>query len=166
MLLAPARPRALSKTEENGDRVITGWRLPRASPILLGIAASAMVVTVLLPAELWKTPESDGSYSGFDPVVMYMNPTGEGREAGTIEIDEGSMTISAVPGSAPVVHLATSPLSYSSSFRVTVREAQGDSEPFYVAAWAPYQNLQYRLVFEPEPSTSRTPSGSTPGRGS
>ncbi len=131
---------------------MTSDRTRRLAQVALPVLAAAMLLTIFLPAELWRSPEVDGSYQGFDPVLMYMDPAGNGDASGSIDITEGSLALSALPGSEPTVHLATSPLSYTSSFVAVISKADPGSMPLSVSAWAPYANLSFSIVFESEPS--------------
>jgi hypothetical protein len=124
-------------------------RWPEAAVVVLALAMAAVVLT---PASVWKAPKTDLTVSGFDPNVMYASPQGGGAVAGVVQFTKGALAMSAVPGSRPVVDLATSPLSYSVSFYVTVLEAEPDSTPLTLEVFSPYTGYYYDIVFTAAPA--------------
>lgn len=120
--------------------------------VLLVALACAMVALVVVPATVWRSPRVDESYSGFDQVLMYMDAVGGGTSAGVVTVKGESLTLAALPGSAPVVHLATSPLSFSSRFNAVVVRGDEGSSPLELSIISPYHDYRFELVFEPEPT--------------
>jgi hypothetical protein len=114
--------------------------------------ALAMLALMIIPAEVWRAPKIDGLHRGFDPMLMYVDASGGGPVDGVVQMSSGALSLSAVPGSAPFVHLATSPLSYSARFSVTILQAQDGTEPLNLTIWSPATNNRLQLAFESEPS--------------
>ncbi len=123
----------------------------RVARIGLAIVASAMVLTVLIPAELWRGPMYDATHTEFDPVLMASDEEGQGVARGSIEFAPESLLLSALPGSNPNVHLLTTPLSYEAVFNVRVIEAESGAVPLIVSMWAPFENAKWQVEFSDTP---------------
>lgn len=125
-------------------------RLCQPTP-LVALLALAMTAAVAVPASYWKSPKTDFTLRGFDPNLMYSSPQGPGSVHGVLQFTQGSLLMSAVPGSRPVVDLATSPLSYNIAFDATIVEAQPDSTPLVLDISAPYFGYHYDFIFTAAP---------------
>ena len=123
----------------------------RLTSVRLALAA-AMIALVLVPAGWWNTPEVDGTYRGFDPITMYSDPSGDGSGDGSVTFDDDRLVLAAGPNSQPIVHLATGPLSYTSTFDVTVNDAGEGGDAFVATIWAPYPNHRVEVAFEGSPT--------------
>ncbi|MEM9463822.1 MAG: hypothetical protein AAGA90_00520 [Actinomycetota bacterium] len=130
---------------------MTGRTLARIGGVLSALAALGMLALVLAPAELWDHPENDSRYDGFDPVTMYIDDANPRSENASVEMTTESLELAAFPGGSAQVHLATGPLSYESSFDLTVLESEPSTTPFSIKVWAPFVNNGVELVLEGAP---------------
>ena len=74
-------------------------------------AASVLALgLMLIPGIAWRHPAVDQVYAGFDPNLIYTDPTGQGSVAGTIQVSPRSLQMVAVRQSMPTATLATTPL--------------------------------------------------------
>ncbi len=114
---------------------------------LLPLAASLMLVTILIPAEFWRRPVDAAVYRGFDPNLIYVDEGGESSVKGIVEVSEDRLRLTAVPNSAPTVHLVTSPMSFRASLGIRVLQTGTADIPLSVGVWSPRTNSGYFLDF-------------------
>lgn len=118
------------------------WALP--------VLAIAMLGLTVIPAEVWRAPANDVTYSGFDPnLVSATSGSGSSVRASTSAID-----MTAVSGSDATVTLATTPLQrLSTELDVSVLN---DSGPFRIGIWSPWTGTGHFLVFGEAPQDTIT----------
>ena len=133
-------------------RLTTSTRIPTRRLILLAMTALLMLLVVLIPVGVWSSPRVDARAIGFDPNTMYSDPKGAGQISGSIDLTPTMLAIDATPGSAPVVDLATGPLSYDTRFSVAISAAAPGSQPLIIDVAAPYTDYHYRVVFTSAPA--------------
>lgn len=117
----------------------------------LVVLAGAMLVLIAIPASVWRAPQNDIEQSGFDPVMMYADGTLVAGHPSSIEMTESATTVTVLQGSQSIIHLVTSPLSFSSSMTVRIDRAERGSQPATFALTSPYGRDELRLVFGAEP---------------
>jgi hypothetical protein len=120
-------------------------------PIALALLMAALILT---PASVWHAPSVDAVYSGFDPNLLYVSPSGPSKGAGSVQVAPSSLTITATPGSHPTVHLLTTPLAFSATFDVVIAAEDATTEPLRVGIWSPVTREGYFLVFDRDASNA------------
>ena len=128
-------------------------RVVAAAAVVVAIAIVALIAT---PSGVWRHPANDGVYKGFDPNLIFVSAKGPSTKPGDVVVSPDSLTIAAVAGSQPTVHLVTTPLSFSAAFDVTVMAETPDSVPLRIALWSPEAAAGYYLVFDPAGNVIRT----------
>lgn len=135
-------------------------RLPHPHSAM-GVIAIVIAALMLSPAEMWRSPETDALYAGFDPNLIY----GVGNDPSLAWLDlpqyrefEGQVTISrdmlkltALRLSRPTVHLVTSPISFRVEFDASVLSAGMRSTPLRVGIWTPRGNHGFFINFAGPP---------------
>jgi hypothetical protein len=113
------------------------------------VTVALMIVALIsVPAELWRQPENDAIYMGFDRSLMYVDENGGYPERGIIEVNQNSLRLTALPNSQPTVHLSTTPLSkFVARMHVRILEAQHDDTPFRIGIWTPRNNHGFYVNF-------------------
>lgn len=115
--------------------------------LLCGLAV-VMIAMILTPAGVWAAPEDDDRLTAFDATLMYANATGGGQAPGSIVMDPHSLRIETSPGSSPVVHLATGPLTVNAHMSMRIDESLPDAMPAMVSITSPYGEATERIVFK------------------
>jgi len=118
----------------------------------LSVARVALAVgilgLILIPVSLWRHPAIDATYHGFDPNLMAISPAGPSEIPGKVAVTPSDVTLTAISGSHPTVHLVTTPLSFSAVFdaRVDVLPARG--VPLRIGVWNPAARAGYFVIFD------------------
>lgn len=131
---------------------VARWRA-----ILLGGAiflSLAIVGLVATPVSVWNHGTIDDRYSGFDRNLIFMSPAGPAKVAGTVDVNTTNLSITAVPGSHPTVHLITTPLSFSARFDVQIVSESAGSSPLRVGFWSPETRAGQFLIFDGNTNSS------------
>lgn len=116
-----------------------GWALPALALLMLALT--------LIPAEVWRAPSNDVTYSGFDPNLVSTSARGSGlvhvsTEAVDMEAARGSST-------SPGATLATTALrKLIAKVDVVV---QNDGGSFRVGVWSPWTDTGQFVVFGQAP---------------
>jgi Gpi18-like mannosyltransferase len=113
------------------------------------VLAVLIVALILVPVHVWRQPAVDAVYSGFDPNLMYVSPSGPAPKAGDVVMSPNELRIVAVPDSHPTVDLVTTPLSFSTSFDVEIAAEPAGSVPLRVELWSPENGAAYVVLFAP-----------------
>ena len=140
----------------------TAPRLITASAVVVACAIAGLL---LIPVGAWHQPQTDASYSGFDPNLIYVSTAGPASKAGEIDVSNDMLKLRALAGSRPTVDLVSTPLSFSTSFDVTVGAAPAGSVPLRIELWSPESGAAYVLAFEPDAGNAinaETVTGGTP----
>jgi len=120
-------------------------KISSAATVTLALVIAGLIVT---PVSLWRHQPTDFTYSGFDPNLIFSSPSGPANEAGTISVAPPAITITALPGSHPTVHLVTTPLSFTSTFDVQIVSESSSSNPLRVGVWSPETGAGQFLTFD------------------
>jgi hypothetical protein len=118
------------------------------------ISAGALVVAalvlglMLIPVSTWRHPVNDAVYTGFDSNLIYVSATGPTKVPGAVIVAPDTLTIESVAGSHPMVHLVTTPVSFSASFDVQITAAPTGSVPLRIGLWSPENGTGYFVVFD------------------
>jgi hypothetical protein len=115
------------------------------------LLAVAMLILMLIPAELWHHPLNDAVYRGFDrELVVASQQSYPAPEQGLVDISPGSLKLTALPNSQPAVTLLTTPLgSFRAAMDVRVLQNPEASEPLRIGIWSARAKSGYFLVFGP-----------------
>ena len=114
----------------------SAWGIPALAGLMLALT--------LMPAQVWKAPADDASYSGFDPNVIFTSST---SSSGSADVSRDAVKILA-EGSTVGLNFATTQLQkLSASFVVSISNNQGASEPFRIGVWSPWTGSGEFLVF-------------------
>ena len=117
--------------------------------------ALLMFGLMLVPAEFWRPPKTDGVYEGFDRGLIYVDEKGAAPSRGLVEFSPASIILTALPNSQPTIHLITTPLGrFVASMSVRVLQAQGDTIPLRVGIWTPRGEHGVFLMFGADKSIS------------
>jgi|GEM_PF-1437008 len=119
---------------------------------LLTVLAVLMALTVLVPAQAWRAPAFDIVSEQFDPVTMYTTVSARPGGLGDVTVDPQLLTITSLQGSKSLVHLVTTPMSYSSQVSFRVNRADAATTPLTVAVTSPYLQNELRLVLGGSPA--------------
>jgi hypothetical protein len=121
-----------------------------------------MLTLTLIPGEAWQAPASDAIYNGFDPNLVYVSK----GSPGFAKVSPASVDITARPGLATDVILATTPLQkFTTSLDVTINENQDVVAPFRLGLWSPWSRAGYFVVFGPAPQDLITAESVASGAG-
>lgn len=131
---------------------------------LLPALAALMLALILIPAEFWRAPAVDATYTGFDPKLVY---AADGT--GSVHVSKDAIELNAPAKSMPTAILATTLFpKVRTSLDVTVADNAGAAEPLRVGMWSPWTSSGYFVVFGPAPTDAVTlekvengPPGST-----
>lgn len=135
----------------------------RFVPVVLAIMILGLV---LIPARVWHHPAIDATYRGFDSNLVFSSASGPAIRRGLIDIAPTSITIQALPGSHPTIHMLTTPLAFSADFDAVVNAADPRTVPLRVGIWSPATGAGYFLVFDAAAGNEireETIVGGTPG---
>jgi len=115
------------------------------------LLAVAMLILMLIPAELWHHPPNDAVYRGFDrELVVPSQQSYPAPEQGLVDISPGSLKLTALPNSHPAVTLLTTPLrSFRAVMDVRVLQNPEASEPLRIGIWSARTKAGQFLVFGP-----------------
>src|ERR1700737_4577250 len=112
-------------------------RIGPARVLLWGPVALAlmMLALTLIPAEVWKAPKTDATYTGFDPNLVSVT----GSAPGSVQVSASSIDLTAAPNSQPTVNLATTQLQkFNASVDVVIASNTGSAPPFRIGVWSPW----------------------------
>lgn len=119
-----------------------------------------MVLITALPAEVWRQPATDATYSGFDSNLMYAS----GGGAGSVSVTRDSVAMASGAQSLATLNLLTTPLDHlSGSIDVTVRANAGATTPFRLGLWSPIDSVGYFVEFGQAPDDFVTVEGISNG---
>lgn len=121
----------------------------RTTISILAIGLALLIIGAnLIPVRAWKQPAVAASYSGFDPSLIYVSSLGDGLVPGHVAVTQHELNIAAPVGSHPVVHLITTPVSYTASFAVTVLAESGQVIPLRIGLWSPTNHAGFFIVLD------------------
>src|SRR5438132_4482776 len=105
-----------------------------------------MLAITLLPGEIWRAPNNDAVYHGFDRNLVYTT--------GNVEVSQDAVDAVAPPGAVSIVNLATTlRRRLAASFEVSVFDNSA-VQPFRIGVWSPWTRSVYFVVFGPAPRNS------------
>src|SRR5438309_8871616 len=126
-------------------RFLTSARLAFWGPVALALL---MVALTLVPADVWKAPAVDASYSGFDSNLVAVT----GGAPDSVVISSSSMDLVSTPDAQPSVNLATTQLAkLTASMDVVIVANSGALQPFRIGVWSPWTSSGQFVVFGPGP---------------
>jgi hypothetical protein len=106
--------------------------------------AAAMLMLMLIPADIWHAPVNDAVYHGFDPHIDYA--------AGPVTLSPASADLNATSTEYSSINLATTlRRTLASSADVTVLDNAGGGYPFRMGVWSPWTHSGYFVIFGPAP---------------
>src|ERR1700694_3707699 len=118
------------------------------------VVALLMLTLMLVPVDVWRPPQNDLIYNGFEPNLIATNPAGfplPGR--GAINVPPQAVELSAQPNSAPSFHLLTGRLSaFQARMDLLVVEAPSGTVPLRIGVWSPRSKAGYFLTFGSGPN--------------
>lgn len=106
------------------------------TPVAVLVAAAAVAV-VCMPARVWRQPETDAIYHGFDPGLIFRKEMGaDAQTPGLINVSPDEIRLLAPPDSRPTVHLFTTPLDHvQASMEVLPLLVSPGADPFTLMFW-------------------------------
>lgn len=112
-----------------------------------------MLALVLVPAEVWHRSDAAGTYTGFDPNLIYVQEMGDNASrSGQVEISSDRIQIVSAPGSQPAVHLLTTPSGFTAETDLLVREGGVEGQPLKIGIWEPRTGSGFWLIFGSAPT--------------
>ena len=104
------------------------------------------MLLILLPAEVWRHPANDATYTGFDRTLTYLSPGSDARISG------GTLSLSAGPSSESSANLLTTPLSkFDVALDVQIHDHEFAGVPLRIGVWSPWTGSGYFLTFGASP---------------
>jgi uncharacterized membrane protein YiaA len=120
----------------------------RWAPIVVVALALAMLALTVVPAEAWRAPATDASFSGFDPNLIYPATVGDG----VISVSKTSIDMTTHPNSQTTVTLLTTPMqTMDASIDVLVADDTA-AIPFRIGLWSPWTDAGIFVVFSSAPA--------------
>ena len=114
-----------------------------------------MLITLLAPGGIWRHPNNDGVFIGFEPNLLSISERGFPLpNAGQVRVSatRDSLTLTAPPSSGPSVHLlTTSRQSFSAMLDIAVLKNPPGTTPLRLGVWSPRSSAGYFLSFGPAP---------------
>lgn len=111
-------------------------------------------VILLLVSVPWPMMKDLTVLDRFDPVLTTVNERGYMRGKGSVELEPGVLTISAVPNSQPTVHLLTTEGTFRARFTVRVIGVTAhEVYPVQIKLWNPSQDVALETWFGAPPSS-------------
>lgn len=120
---------------------------PRARSLAIGArllvvgSGVCILMLMLIPAEAWREPKVDGTYSGFDPRLVSAIERGfPDPNEGTVRITDSRLTLEAAPNSRPSAHLATTTFkvfTVAAGLSASAVATQADDPPIRFGVWSP-----------------------------
>ncbi len=140
----------------------------RFARILRGQKTGLLAITILAAVLLvtlypWNSPVYDAQLSGFDKTYLYIDPQGTGASQGNVTVSQNRLTITSTPGSAPLVDVASSELSYTAQFDLTIASDSPTSIPMRLAVLFPQARENVTVDFN---GSNRSIEGYVVQRGS
>jgi hypothetical protein len=122
--------------------------------------ALAMLAVTLLPAEVWRQPAVDATYSGFDPNLAY----GSNGAAGSVLVGRDAVTMTSGAHSFATLNLLTTPMArLAGQVDVVVDKAGDTADPFRIGLWDPEGGAGYFVHFGQAPNDYITVEAITGG---
>ena len=128
------------------------------------IIALLMLVTLLIPARVWRQSDNDAAFQGFDRKLIYVGEKGNGESPGIVQVSQESLTLTTLPNSEPTVHLATTPMSFKASMDIRIMGNGEGTTPLRVGFWDPRSRGGHFLNFGPAPQNLITAETVVNGR--
>lgn len=104
--------------------------LNRAATAAVILLAAAILAITLIPVTVWRAPQVDATYHGFDPNLVFQDARGPGTADGRITLSRDRLDLVASPGSEPSLTVITTPLHrVDVAARITVLRADPGGVP-------------------------------------
>jgi len=135
------------------NRVSRGTGTIAKSSVSAPALALLILAITLVPTGVWRHPENDAQYYGFDQHLLYVAPSGPADDADArVVVRQDTMQVTVRTNSEAVIHLTTTYFPrLRVEFGVVLLDTSADVVPFQIAVWSPTARSGLVVKFGPPP---------------